>query len=91
MATGCKPPFRIGTDTPDTKLKVMNWQLSYDRPEITASKANQVNAFANAKRGYERYVTLAKASLLSGDAVVTENYYQHADHYLRERRRFVGE
>ena len=62
-----------------------------DRPEITASKANQANAFANAKPGYERYVTLAKASLLSGDAVVTENYYQHADHYLRESRRFVGE
>jgi hypothetical protein len=61
------------------------------RPENTASKASQANAFANAKRGYERYVALAKASSLSGDAVETENYYQHADHYLRESRRFVGE
>ena len=62
-----------------------------DRPENAASKASLANAFANAKRGYERYVALAKASSLSGDAVETENYYQHADHYWRESRRFVCE
>jgi hypothetical protein len=52
------------------------------RPESSASKSSS-NALANAKRGYERYVALAKASAMTGDAVETENYYQHADHYFR--------
>jgi hypothetical protein len=51
-----------------------------------ASQPNQGNAFANAKRGYERYVALAKASSSTGDAVEIENYYQHAEHYLRLMR-----
>jgi hypothetical protein len=38
---------------------------------------------ANAKRSYEKYVTLARAAALSGDVVETENYYQHAEHYFR--------
>jgi hypothetical protein len=28
-------------------------------------------------------VTLGRAAALSGDAVETENYYQHAEHYFR--------
>ena len=55
-------------------------------PEPSTSKSIQANAFANAKRGYERYVALAKASSISGDAIETENYYQHAEHYLRAMR-----
>ena len=57
-----------------------------DRPEPSTSKSIQANAFANAKRGYERYVALAKASSISGDAIETENYYQHAEHYLQVMR-----
>ena len=40
----------------------------------------------NAKAQYERYVTLARAAALTGDAVETENYYQHAEHYFRMMR-----
>lgn len=56
-----------------------------------ASKADQANAFPNVKREYERYMALAKASPLSGASVETENYHQHAEHYLRmmRGRRFV--
>ena len=38
---------------------------------------------ANAKTSYERYVALARAAALTGDAIETENYYQHAEHYFR--------
>ena len=37
----------------------------------------------NAKASYEKYVMLARAAARSGDVVETENYYQHAEHYLR--------
>ena len=31
----------------------------------------------------ERYNTLAKEAMASGDKVLSENYFQHADHFLR--------
>ena len=38
---------------------------------------------ANAKTSYEKCVALARAAALTGDAIETENYYQHAEHYFR--------
>jgi hypothetical protein len=35
---------------------------------------------------YEEYMALARAAALTGDAVDTENYYQHAEHYFRMAR-----
>jgi hypothetical protein len=37
----------------------------------------------NAQRNYERYLALARAEALSGDRIAAENYFQHAEHYLR--------
>jgi hypothetical protein len=37
----------------------------------------------NARRNYDRYLTLARAELQAGDWVAAENYYQHAEHYFR--------
>ncbi|MCX7310868.1 MAG: DUF4167 domain-containing protein [Alphaproteobacteria bacterium] len=37
----------------------------------------------NAQRSYERYMALAQAEIVAGDIVSAENYYQHAEHYLR--------
>jgi len=37
----------------------------------------------NAQRQYEHYLGLARAETLSGDPVAAENYFQHAEHYLR--------
>jgi len=39
--------------------------------------------FQNAQRSYERYLALAQAQAQSGDVIGAENYYQHAEHYLR--------
>jgi hypothetical protein len=35
------------------------------------------------RRNYERYLALARAEALSGDRIAAENYFQHAEHYLR--------
>ncbi|TYO67781.1 DUF4167 domain-containing protein [Bradyrhizobium hipponense] len=40
----------------------------------------------NAQRHYERYLALARAEALKGDRIAAENYFQHADHYLRLMR-----
>ncbi|MDB5515851.1 MAG: hypothetical protein JWQ17_2609 [Tardiphaga sp.] len=37
----------------------------------------------NAQRNYEHYLALARAETLTGDRVTAENYFQHAEHYLR--------
>ena len=35
------------------------------------------------KARYEYYIALAQAAVTSGDAIESEHYYQHADHYFR--------
>ena len=35
------------------------------------------------KKSYARYVAMARAAALKGDAVETENCYQHAEHFFR--------
>jgi hypothetical protein len=37
----------------------------------------------SAQRNYERYLALAHAEALTGDRIVAENYFQHAEHYFR--------
>jgi hypothetical protein len=50
--------------------------------EIEVSRAVGVR-FIDPKGSYERYMALARAAESTGDATETENYYQHAEHYLR--------
>lgn len=45
------------------------------RPEFRGSET--------AQRSYERYLALAQAQVLAGDRIGAENYYQHAEHFLR--------
>tara|TARA_Y100000590_G_scaffold459596_1_gene617083 strand:+ start:131 stop:481 length:351 start_codon:yes stop_codon:yes gene_type:complete len=37
----------------------------------------------NAPRLINKYIELAKEALSRGDKILSENYYQHADHFLR--------
>jgi hypothetical protein len=57
-----------------------------DTSKRPASSPGQVITFADAKRSYERYTALARAAASTGDAVETENLYQHAEHYFRMMR-----
>ncbi len=37
----------------------------------------------NAQQVYEKYLALARDAMTAGDRIATENYFQHAEHYLR--------
>ena len=37
----------------------------------------------SAEKLFEKYSSLAKEAITSGDATLSENYFQHADHFLR--------
>jgi hypothetical protein len=55
-------------------------------PSTSMSTRRKPGRGVNAKARYAEYVELARASALTGDAVETENYYQHAEHYYRVMR-----
>jgi len=52
-------------------------------PRTESSGLPRVRNFQNSQRSYERYLALARAEALSGDRIAAENYFQHAEHYLR--------
>lgn len=64
------------------------------RPHPAAAQAQHRNAGrrqtdntgGNAKRNYERYMALAREAAAAGDAIESENLFQHAEHYLRAMR-----
>ena len=37
----------------------------------------------DARKNYERYMVLARASAQAGDQIEAEGFYQYAEHYLR--------
>lgn len=55
----------------------------------THTKLNQSDTYDskpnlyNYQQAYEKYLGFARESLTSGDRIVAENYFQHAEHYLR--------
>jgi hypothetical protein len=51
------------------------WTLQVARSEPRGTQS--------ARKNYERYLALARAEVLAGNTVAAENYYQHAEHYLR--------
>jgi hypothetical protein len=65
------------------------------RNDVGASRGLQQNSFNNgrgrnnfkpyqsAEKLVEKYMNLAKEALSTGDRTLSENYYQHADHYMR--------
>jgi hypothetical protein len=65
--------------------------ISEPKPATAQPRPNtkqMINAMArrsqpNSQRNYERYLVLARAEALSGDRIAAENYFQHAEHYLR--------
>jgi len=47
------------------------------------SNGPDVKIRGNAAHVYDKYMQLARDATSSGDRVMAENYYQHAEHYLR--------
>ena len=51
--------------------------------EITEFKRKKTGRNFNANRLIEKYTELAKEALSNGDKILSENYNQHADHFVR--------
>jgi len=53
------------------------------RNEPSGIPHSQERNVQNAQRNYERFLALARAEALTGDRIVAEGYFQHAEHYFR--------
>lgn len=53
------------------------------RSQVYDSNGPDVRIRGTAHQVAEKYLALAKDATASGDIVVAENYYQHAEHYIR--------
>ena len=68
-----------------------NFKQASDRPKYGSNFSNN-DSFQrkapgrnnhNASKLIEKYSNLAREALSSGDKILSENYFQHADHFLR--------
>jgi hypothetical protein len=46
------------------------------------------NIRSNIQNSVEKFTTLAREAMLTGDRVLAESYYQQAEHYLRQNNEF---
>ncbi len=52
-------------------------------PFLSIQTRNHLRPTQSAEKLFEKYSTLAKEALSSGDKTLSENYFQHADHFMR--------
>ena len=68
-----------------------NFKSNGDRPKFGSNYSNNDNFKRkvpgrnnhNAPKLIEKYNNLAREALSSGDKILSENYFQHADHFTR--------
>ncbi len=68
-----------------------NFKSNGDRPKYGANFSNNENFQRkipgrnnhNASKLIEKYSNLAREALSNGDKILSENYFQHADHFTR--------
>jgi hypothetical protein len=68
-----------------------NFKSNSDRPKFGSNFSNKENFQRkipgrnnhNAPKLIEKYNDLAREALSSGDKILSENYFQHADHFTR--------
>ena len=68
-----------------------NFKSNADRPKFGSNYSNNENFKRkapgrnnhNASKLIEKYSNLAREALSTGDKILSENYFQHADHFTR--------
>ena len=69
-----------------------NYKSNGDRGKYATNFSNNSDSFQrkipsrnnhNAPKLIEKYNNLAREALSNGDKILSENYYQYADHFLR--------
>ena len=76
-----------------------NFKSNGDRSKFGASFSNNENFQRkspgrnnhNAQKLIEKYSNLAREALSSGDKILSENYFQHADHFSRKLKDLSSE
>ena len=58
-----------------------SFQSNYN--ELIDNKRKKINKNFNPLKLIEKYTELAKEALSNGDKILSENYLQHADHFVR--------
>ena len=55
------------------------------RPDVFSNgqRKNNLRSTQSAEKLLEKYTSLAKEAMSSGDITLSENYLQHADHFMR--------
>ena len=64
-------------DNGDTQTRLRSNSFS------NSQTRNHFRTPQSAEKLFEKYNTLAKEALSSGDKTLSENYFQHADHFMR--------
>ena len=64
-------------DNGDTQTRLRSNPLSHSQTR------NHFRTPQSAEKSLEKYNALAKEALSSGDKTLSENYFQHADHFMR--------
>jgi len=64
-------------DNGDTQARLRSNSFS------NSQTRNHFRTPQSAEKSFEKYNTLAKEALTSGDKTLSENYFQHADHFIR--------
>ena len=64
-------------DNGDTQTRLRSNSL------LNSQTRNHFRTPQSAEKLFEKYNTLAKEALSSGDRTLSENYFQHADHFMR--------
>tara|TARA_Y100000590_G_scaffold458086_1_gene612071 strand:- start:707 stop:1084 length:378 start_codon:yes stop_codon:yes gene_type:complete len=57
--------------------RIRNNSFSNNQPR------NNFRQSLSAEKAFEKYTSLAKEAMSSGDKTLSENYFQHADHFMR--------
>ncbi len=55
----------------------------HNRSHAIDSNGPEVKVRGNANQIFEKYLLLARDATSSGDRIMAENYFQHAEHYYR--------
>jgi hypothetical protein len=58
-------------------------QRAPQRNQTVDSNGPNTKIRGSAHQIFERYIALAREAAIGGDRIAAENFYQHAEHYLR--------
>jgi hypothetical protein len=65
------------------EIHEMSRKSRFPKSEPSGLRRPSAKPAPNAQRNYQRYLELARVETLNGDRIGAENYFQHAEHYLR--------